>query len=85
MLRLTFFDPTLLPRNFSMASAEALEYFELYHNKRDEYQIGDMVVYCEIDSWIPTEIAPFLTKGKTPKEYLGVKGERLKTIKLRML
>ena len=51
--------------------------------KRDEYQIGDMVVYCEIDSWIPTEIAPFLTKGKTPKEYLGVKGERLKTIRLR--
>ena len=51
--------------------------------KRGEYQIGDTVIYCEIDSWIPTEIAPFLTKGKSPKEYLGIKGERLKTIRLR--
>lgn len=47
------------------------------------YVVGDLAVYCEIDSWIPTEVAPFLSKGKEPREFEGVKGERLKTIKLR--
>lgn len=47
------------------------------------YKVGDLAVYCEIDSWIPTEVAPFLSKGKEPREFEGVKGERLKTIKLR--
>lgn len=52
--------------------------------KKGEYTVGDLVVYCEIDSWIPTTVAPFLTKpGHFPREYLGVQGERLKTIKLR--
>ena len=47
------------------------------------YNVGDLAVYFEIDSWIPTELAPFLSKGKEPREFEGVKGERLKTIKLR--
>jgi RNA ligase (TIGR02306 family) len=47
------------------------------------YKEGDLAVYFEIDSWIPTELAPFLSKGKDPREFEGVKGERLKTIKLR--
>lgn len=47
------------------------------------YEEGDFIVYCEIDSWIPNEIAPFLSKGHEPREYEGIKGERLKTIKLR--
>ncbi|MNE15632.1 RNA ligase [compost metagenome] len=47
------------------------------------YVTGDVAVYFEVDSWIPTEIAPFLSKGKEPKVYEGVKGERLRTIKLR--
>ena len=47
------------------------------------YNVGDMAVYFEIDSWIPTELAPFLSKGKEPREFEGVKGERLRTIKLR--
>ncbi len=52
--------------------------------KKDEYKVGDLVVYCEIDSWIPTTIAPFLTKpGQYPKVYEGVEGERLRTVKLR--
>ena len=51
--------------------------------KKGEFATGDMVVYCEIDSWIPTELAPFLSKGNTPREWLGIKGERLRTIKLR--
>ncbi len=52
--------------------------------KKGEFQIGDAVVYCEIDSWIPTEVAPFLTKpGKEPRVYNGIKGEKLKTVRLR--
>lgn len=47
------------------------------------YNVGDLAVYFEIDSWIPNIIAPFLSKGKEPREFEGVKGERLKTIKLR--
>ena len=47
------------------------------------YKVGDRAVYFEIDSWIPTELAPFLSKGKEPREFEGVKGERLRTIKLR--
>ena len=50
--------------------------------KKGEYLPGDLAVYCEIDSWIPHELAPFLSKGE-PKEYNGVKGERLRTVRLR--
>ena len=52
--------------------------------KKDEFKVGDLAIYFEIDSWIPTEIAPFLTKeGKQPSVFNEVKGERLRTIKLR--
>lgn len=48
-----------------------------------KYMVGDPVVYCEVDSWIPHERAPFLSKGKEPRVYEGVLGERLRTVKLR--
>ena len=51
--------------------------------KKGEYTVGDLAVYCEIDSWIPTELAAFLSKGKEPREFEGIKGERLRTVKLR--
>lgn len=51
--------------------------------KKGEFNVGDSVVYCEIDSWIPHELAPFLSKGKDPRKYNDVSGERLKTITLR--
>lgn len=51
--------------------------------KKGEYNVGDLAIYCEIDSWIPHDLAPFLSKGKEPREYNGVRGERLRTIKLR--
>jgi RNA ligase (TIGR02306 family) len=51
--------------------------------KKGEFKPGELAVYCEIDSWVPTEIAPFLTKGKEPREFNCVKGERLKTVRLR--
>jgi len=52
-------------------------------DKKDAYKVGDLVIYLSIDSWIPTEIAPFLSKGKEPSIYDGVKGERLRTVRLR--
>ena len=51
--------------------------------KKREFSVGQHVVFCEIDSWLPHEIAPFLSNGKEPREYLGVKGERLRSVKLR--
>ncbi len=51
--------------------------------QKGQYALNDLVIYCEIDSWIPTDLAPFLSRGKEPREYNGIKGERLKTIKLR--
>jgi RNA ligase (TIGR02306 family) len=51
--------------------------------KKGEFTVGDCAVYLEIDSWVPTELAPFLSKGKEPREFNGVKGERLRTVKLR--
>ncbi len=51
--------------------------------KKGEFAVDSLAVYIEIDSWVPTELAPFLSKGKEPREYEGVKGERLRTVKLR--
>lgn len=51
--------------------------------KKDEFRVGDLAVYFEIDSWIPHALAPFLSRGNEPREFEGIKGERLRTIKLR--
>lgn len=51
--------------------------------KKGDFKAGDLAVYCEIDSWIPHELAPFLSKGNEPRVYNGVRGERLRTVKLR--
>ena len=51
--------------------------------KKGEFVPGDLAVYCEIDSWIPNDLAPFLSKGSEPRVYNGVVGERLRTVKLR--
>lgn len=51
--------------------------------KKGEYSVGDAAIYLEIDSWVPHDLAPFLSKGQEPREYNGVKGERLRTVKLR--
>lgn len=52
-------------------------------DSKDKYNVGDLVVYLECDAWVPHSIAPFLSKGKEPRVYKGVPGERLRTIKLR--
>lgn len=49
-------------------------------DKIGKYEINDLVIFCEIDSWIPASVAPFLFKGRS---YNGVDGERLKTVKLK--
>jgi RNA ligase (TIGR02306 family) len=51
--------------------------------KKGEFLAGQLAVYCEIDSWIPNSLAPFLSKGKEPRVFEGIPGERLRTIKLR--
>lgn len=51
--------------------------------RKGEFKVNDKAIYLEIDSWVPYELAPFLCKGKEPREFNGIKGERLRTIKLR--
>jgi RNA ligase (TIGR02306 family) len=51
--------------------------------KKGLHQVGEVVIYLEVDSWVPTAIAPFLSKGNEPKLFQGVPGERLRTVKLR--
>jgi RNA ligase (TIGR02306 family) len=55
--------------------------WKLVTAKVNRFNVGDLVVYFEIDSWIPCSIAAFLDKN--PKTYEGVVGARLRTIKLR--
>ncbi|CUI03862.1 RNA ligase (ATP) [Massilia antarctica] len=50
-------------------------------SKKGEYQIGGNALYLEVDSWVPEVLAPFLCKDK--REFNGVAGARLRTIKLR--
>ena len=47
-----------------------------------KYEVGDLVVFLEVDSWVPNALAPFLSRDKEPRVYEGVPGERLKTIKM---
>jgi len=52
--------------------------------KKGEFSVGDLATYFEIDSFIPTALAPFLTKpGHFPKTYNSAEGEKLRTIRLR--
>ena len=51
--------------------------------KKGEFTVGDLAVYIEVDGFVPHELAPFLSKGGEPREYNGVKGERLRTVRLR--
>ena len=52
--------------------------------KKGEFAAGDIAIYIEVDSWVPHTLVPFLTpKNHEPREYNGVKGERLRTVRLR--
>jgi len=52
-------------------------------SKKGEFVVGELVTYIEIDSFVPTELASFLSKGKEPREYMSIRGERLKTVRLK--
>lgn len=49
------------------------------------HQVGDLVVYCEIDSFLPTSESEyeFLRKSSYKKLSDGTEGYRVKTIRLR--
>jgi hypothetical protein len=50
--------------------------------KKNEFNIGDKAVYFEIDSFLPVEDRySFLESSK--RDYLGVQGYRIKTMKMR--
>ncbi len=51
--------------------------------RKGQYEVGELVLFLEIDSWVPVGLAPFLFTKNEPKTYQGVKGQRLKTVKLR--
>jgi RNA ligase (TIGR02306 family) len=51
--------------------------------KKGEFKANELAVYLEIDSWVPHGLAPFLSRGNEPREFNGIKGERLRTVKLR--
>lgn len=52
--------------------------------QKDEYQVGDLCVYCEVDSFLPVrEEYEFLRKNSYKHLPDGSEGFRLKTVKLR--
>ena len=34
-------------------------------DQKGKYLVGDFVVYCEVDSWVPHLLAPFLSDRKS--------------------
>lgn len=51
--------------------------------KKGTHSVGELVVYLEIDSWVPEHVAPFLCNPDSPKSFQEVAGARLRTKKLR--
>jgi len=51
--------------------------------KVGEFKVGDMVVFFEIDSFIPYELVSWMEKGNKVREYNNRRGFRLRTVKLR--
>lgn len=52
-------------------------------SSKGQFQTGDLVVYLETDSWVKHELFPQLSGGKEPRDYLGIRGERLITRKFK--
>lgn len=52
--------------------------------KKDEFKVGEKVVYCEIDSMLPVEDSKFSFLSNRPQKlYEGKKYHKLKSIRLR--
>jgi RNA ligase (TIGR02306 family) len=52
-------------------------------DQKHKYNIDDLAVFFEVDSFLPYELAPFLSKPDQAKTYQGVVGNRLRTVKLK--
>ena len=67
--------------NIELATIDA---WKVVVAKDVKHKVGDMVIYCEIDSFLPIkEEFEFLRKSSYKKMSDGIEGFRLKTIKLR--
>lgn len=71
-----------------IADADMIEVVQVNNwnivSKKGEFKIGDLCVYCEIDSFLPIrEEFEFLRKSSYKKMADGTEGFRLKTIRLR--
>lgn len=52
--------------------------------KKDEFNVGDLCVYCEVDSFLPDGNPAWQhLVDKHPRMFDGARGHRLKTVKLR--
>lgn len=51
--------------------------------KKGEFKEGDLGLYFEVDSFIPHELYPDLSKGRDPILFEGILGQYLKTVRLR--
>jgi len=50
---------------------------------KNSFRAGDRVIFIEVDAFVPCQVAPFLCEKQGPKLYNGVKGHRIKTLRLR--
>lgn len=51
--------------------------------KKGEFRVGDLAVFCEIDSWVPSRFLPARNVRHKPNTYKGVQGWRVRTTKIR--
>lgn len=51
--------------------------------KKDEFKVGDKVIYCEIDSYLPIQEEYEFLRKSSYAELPGKEGFRLRTVKLR--
>lgn len=51
--------------------------------KVNEFKVGDLCAYFEIDSFLPESDARYAFLMKSTREFEGVRGHKLRTIKLR--
>jgi RNA ligase (TIGR02306 family) len=70
--------------NADMIELAIVDGWKVVVAKNVNHKVGDLVVYCEIDSFLPIkEEFEFLRKGSYKKMVDGTEGFRLRTIKLR--
>lgn len=51
--------------------------------KKGQYQEQEIVVYVEIDSWVPINLLPDLQQAPLKRYFNNIEGTRIRTIKLR--